>query len=699
MNARRIPLRVLGALVCLLGLASTAFALDTPHDPNAGIYACYPCHSAHSGSYPNQLATLCEQCHFTGGPATGVKTHSSVTTSNTYGDWHLQCWGCHNPHKQEQDIAYATTYGQFIKVDLDADIEQIDPNDPTPEFYEPIGIIRTVAGTAIEHTSTTSFVDGDPNSIDDICQACHESTNYYEPGAAFNFHADYGVETQPGGDCVTCHPHDAGFSPSGGGCTGCHSSARGAGGYRRQVASAGGDFERFSHHVSDGTTTEIVTDDDCVVCHDQSQHQSNPEPTVLLNDADGGASYTYGGTGASLESFCVSCHDADGSLAYDANGDSTDGYQSFGDGRDPSDIATGWASAAHNAATPAALADDACMACHGGPDSTRSGLSADQNAHGSDQVSLLSELVNGALVANVEEDLCYACHDGLTAATDIESEFAKGTNGSSIFHHPVVDAEQTAGRAVECADCHDPHYATAADPLFGAGGVDPNGNPVPRGVAVDEYEVCFGCHADSPGKPPPPTSRQFPEGNTRLEFNGSQTSFHTVVVAGTVNDHVPSLYNGWTKDSVLDCSSCHNNDSGPGAGGSGPNGPHGSIWPSILERQFETSDSTNYSEASYSLCFKCHDPNVILDKQISFEDHDRHVDNESSSCNVCHDPHGSSGQKFLINFDSSVVFADQNGRLEFIAPEDSVDGKGYCYLECHGKDHSPKDYDPNYLVP
>jgi predicted CXXCH cytochrome family protein len=692
-----MALRVLGALVFLLGFASTASALDTPHDPNANIYACYPCHSAHSGSYPHQLATLCEQCHLEGGPARAVKTHSSVTSSTAYGDWHLQCWGCHNPHKQEQDIAYGTTYGQFLYVDLDADIELIDPNDPTPEFYEPLGVLRTVVGTAIEHTSPTSFVDGDPNSTDDICQACHEQTLYYNPVGALNVHTDYGPDSQPGGDCTSCHPHSAGFAPDG--CAGCHAESQPTGlDYRRQVAGPAGDFGRTSHHVTDGTTTEIVIDADCQVCHDQVSHQSNLEPTVVLNDADGGASHTYNGTGSSLEGFCISCHDTDGSLAYDSNGDSADGYQPFGDGRDPSDIATGWASASHNAATPAALGDDACMACHGGPDSTRSGLTADQNAHGADQESLLSERINGALVVNVEEDLCYACHDGLTASTDIESEFAKGTGPSAIFHHPVADAEQTAGRAVECAGCHEPHYATAADPLFGAGGVDPNGNPVPKGVAVEEYEVCFGCHADSPGKPPPLTPRQLPETNTRLEFNGSQTSFHTIVVAGTVNDHVPSLYNGWTKDSVLDCTSCHNNDSGPGTGSSGPNGPHGSIWPSILERRFETSDAIPYSEAAYSLCFKCHDPNVILDKQVSFEDHDRHIDNEESSCNVCHDPHGSPGQKFLINFDTSVVVPSSNavGRLELIAPEDSSDGKGYCYLECHGKDHSPKEYSPNY---
>jgi DNA-binding beta-propeller fold protein YncE len=56
---------------------------------------------------------------------------------------------------------------------------------------------------------------------------------------------------------------------------------------------------------------------------------------------------------------------------------------------------------------------------------------------------------------------------------------------------------------------------------------------------------------------------------------------------------------------------------------------------------------------------------------------------------------GGGDQKFLINFDTDVAFP-YNGRLEFIAPEDSGDGKGYCYVTCHGKEHEPKEYDPNY---
>jgi predicted CXXCH cytochrome family protein len=81
---------------------------------------------------------------------------------------------------------------------------------------------------------------------------------------------------------------------------------------------------------------------------------------------------------------------------------------------------------------------------------------------------------------------------------------------------------------------------------------------------------------------------------------------------------------------------------------------------------------------------------------VSFEEHDRHVGGgNGTSCNTCHDPHGSTGQKFLINFNTGIV-TSEGGRLEFIAPEDSGDGKGYCYLNCHNKKHDGKDYDPNY---
>ena len=65
-------------------------------------------------------------------------------------------------------------------------------------------------------------------------------------------------------------------------CAECHGSATSS---RRQVMGVGGDFERESHHVIDYSdrNTEIVTRDDCLVCHDQGNHMGG---TVRLRSEE-----------------------------------------------------------------------------------------------------------------------------------------------------------------------------------------------------------------------------------------------------------------------------------------------------------------------------------------------------------------------------------------------------------------------------
>ncbi len=313
------------------------------------------------------------------------------------------------------------------------------------------------------------------------------------------------------------------------------------------------------------------------------------------------------------------------------------------------------------------------------------------------------------LLVDREEDLCHTCHDAGPASQNILAEFGKTYAhplGLASGVHADDEAAVVATRHVECVDCHDSHWVkapvsvpgpstaprTTAGPLDRVRGVDIAGSEADP--ASFEYEVCFRCHADSPGQPSASTPRQFPETNVRLEFDGSHDSFHAVALTGPLNSHVPSLMGGWASNGVLACTDCHNNNAGPATGGGGPNGPHGSTLPRLLERNY-AKNFANFSTGRFALCFKCHSSAVILDDNVSFDDHDKHIEDEDTPCNVCHDPHGSAGQKFLINFDTSVAFPS-GGRLEFIAPEDSGDGKGYCYVDCHGKDHDPKDYDPNY---
>lgn len=332
----RFSLLTLTVVTCFLSLffmaGSAIPAYDPPHFSTPPVMSdCYECHisSPHHGyaSYPAALNILCEGCHYDGGPATGVVTHSSRTTDSGYGDWDLDCWSCHNPHHQEQDINYGTTYGKYIRKNLNAEVKEIDPNDPGP-YYWPLSILRTVTSTNIRFTGPTEFVDGDIDSDDDICQVCHESTSYYNPSTAFNTHANLGTDSQPGGVCTSCHPHDSGFKALGG-CTGCHAT----GGPGIQVQA---EFERNSHHIQKAWAD--MTGTDCIVCHAEgtlsadgsaainSTYHNNPVGTVDLYDADdrgtiysialsSGAVPKNDAVNTTLDAFCMSCHDSNGAGA------------------------------------------------------------------------------------------------------------------------------------------------------------------------------------------------------------------------------------------------------------------------------------------------------------------------------------------------------------------------------------------------
>jgi formate-dependent nitrite reductase cytochrome c552 subunit len=258
-------------------------------------------------------------------------------------------------------------------------------------------------------------------------------------------------------------------------------------------------------------------------------------------------------------------------------------------------------------------------------------------------------------------------------------------------------------RHVECVDCHNPHASNAnsgtlSGSLIGVRGIDINGaevNPVNA-----EYPICFRCHADSTNKPALRTTRQIAQGNTRLEFSTSNPSFHPVAGPGK-NTTVPSLLPPWTIASTMKCSDCHNNNTGPGAGGTGPAGPHGSIYPTLLERQYITTDRTPESAANYALCYKCHNRTVFTTTTSGApfgrdDGHRKHVVEERTPCNICHDPHGvsstqgtSTNNKALINFDTNIVKPTAAGRLQLVV---TAPGKGSCYLVCHGESHNPKSY-------
>ena len=311
------------------------------------------------------------------------------------------------------------------------------------------------------------------------------------------------------------------------------------------------------------------------------------------------------------------------------------------------------------------------------------------------------------LNAAAEENNCYPCHNANVAAKNIQTEFTSKPSihpvASTTGVHDPVEPAVVQSRHVECVDCHNPHASNATNgimpgALAGTRGISIGGTET--NPATNEYQICFRCHADSSNKPAPRTSRQLAQTNTRLQFDTLNPSYHPVAGPGR-NSNVPSLLPPWNTASTVKCEDCHNNNSGPGAGGTGPNGPHGSIYPTLLERQYVKTDRTTESAAAYALCYKCHNRSNFITATNGASPfgtdsgHRKHVLEQRTPCNVCHDPHGVSSTQGnpvnnskLINFDTSVV-TPSGGRLQFIS---TGTNHGQCYLVCHGENHNPKSY-------
>lgn len=323
-----------------------------------------------------------------------------------------------------------------------------------------------------------------------------------------------------------------------------------------------------------------------------------------------------------------------------------------------------------------------------------------RNCHTSHSAGSHERLLNYV----AEEDNCLVCHNGNVASTNLTNELLKefrhGVQDYFGIHDPVEDfTVGTVEKHVECADCHNPHQLSASQPPAGFGpkpaagatagvtGINAGGQAL--AVADYEYEICFKCHGDTQFIGTIPVFRQIDQQNTRLEFNPANPSFHPVVERG-VNTQVPSLISPLTELSLVSCTDCHT-----GNDPTGTKGPHGSDYPYLLARNYETADYTTETPMAYALCYQCHSRDNLLGDN-SFSGHNLHIVQTQSPCSACHDPHGISftegnfsNNSHLINFDLDIVGPDSQGRLYF---EKLGPFSGQCFLNCHGVAHEPKTY-------
>ncbi len=294
------------------------------------------------------------------------------------------------------------------------------------------------------------------------------------------------------------------------------------------------------------------------------------------------------------------------------------------------------------------------------------------------------------------EQNCEPCHSSQGPGRNLAAEFGK------VSVHPIyVNSEAHSSaenlvnppvRHVTCVDCHNPHAATksagsqahVSGALAGVAGISAGGAALQN--VSHEYELCFRCHGDSAQRGPAVVSRQHVETDTRRQFNPGNISYHPVEAIGK-NSQSPSLVRPLTVSSLVNCTDCHNNDQGPGAGGNGPSGPHGSAFSPLLERQLLLTDGTPYNQDNFALCFKCHSP-MTVDSQLptSWAYHQQHIETYRAACTTCHDSHGAT-QPHLVNFNTTYVLPF-NGVLRYTS---TGLNHGNCTLTCHdgnGQNHT-----------
>ncbi len=537
-------------------------------------------------------------------------------------------------------------------------------------------------------TGANSFADGDV-VMDGICEVCHTTTN-------FHTNDGFGSPHNSGTDCSGCHSHNPGFQPEAGSCMGCHSFVMGPG--RRQIVENGGDnggdFVLSSHHVTNGTASEVVTDADCIVCHDQALHTTFGDGvSVLLNNPAGGASITYDGTTSSLQPFCTACHDGTHPAPFsDANpapdhaafdpllhGGGRDCAECHGNGHGSTNLAlindqvetpnSGTKAVVFTSRTGAnSFADgDAnyngiCEVCHTTTTFHRNDTSG-AHGHNAGNDCTACHTHDPAFQANAGD--CLGCHNATQSGYRRQVVENAGDGGGDFVlpsHHVSDGSTNEVVTNADCVVCHDQSQHMSYSDGVSVGLKDPGtgSGMVYDGTTASLTPFCVDCHDGTV------TGAPFSDGNTApTPLTTWSTSAHASQGA--------------------ECGDCHQNG-------------HGGASPDMLSDTYIMTDNNRYQANDYALCWQCHSENTIVWGNNTFEDrHEKHVEGEDSPCILCHSPHGSydAGEPGMINF--TEAFA-RGMDIQFIDGYDHstsfwVSGNtGFCYIACHGKDHTPKDY-------
>lgn len=395
------------------GATATYTGDGTPANSNFGTCIATICHGRNSGTWGTSVSTqLCTECHGqantaypnfsssiiapggagvdTGGNTADtsprVGTHQTHLLASTGISDKVHCGSCHTVHtaiNEATHLNYTTstiTFGGIAKA-----------NSATPSVSRSAGVVScsntychgakmpggdtTGTNKAPAFNATTYLPATLSTSSCSVCHGFPPSTASGHPSVTApssfptsncNCHANISVSGNSYSNIfVDKNLHINGiYEPASlGNCVGCHAAQVGSAPTKRAAivggaaGSEGDDFIRKSRHVSNGTTSSIVTNFDCIVCHaeggtnststnytDNSTYHgaSGGSKTVDLRDVDStnGATVKVAWPGTRLtatngsftatttqrdamDSFCMGCHDSNGSSQIAVNGTNT----------------------------------------------------------------------------------------------------------------------------------------------------------------------------------------------------------------------------------------------------------------------------------------------------------------------------------------------------------------------------------------
>jgi hypothetical protein len=316
----------------------------------------------------------------------------------------------------------------------------------------------------------------------------------------------------------------------------------------------------------------------------------------------------------------------------------------------------------------------------------------------------------GDVDADGDIDIVYGGKAGtlgpiLYVANEGRSEGAAGSHPTEAYSLRHSASESSAGvgtgnRHAECADCHDPHEATAGvhtpgdntapGVLDGVAGVSVNNLApwaAPLYTEVDqvlfEYELCFRCHSSY--------TTGYTGSDKAQQFNALNASFHPIEAAGTnlgIVDEAFTLGTPWNPTTGDDpdygvtspkmtCTDCHASDRD-----SEPRGPHGSEWPTLLRDNFTPVRQADYSQAG--VCFICHDIGAYIVGGMSGTSRINHPHfwSQGAFCTDCHDVHGSNQPHLMAR---PYSHTPTGGVIDLTG-----------WTDCSGCHGTSKEYDSSY---